>query len=68
MLEAVALNLVKYALSEDVGTGDITTLNAVGSMTPGLSNTVAVGEPPSTSLSVPMRPVCATTSPTARRG
>src|SRR5438093_458185 len=30
MLEAVALNLVKYALSEDVGTGDITTLNAVG--------------------------------------
>ena len=31
MLEAVALSLVKYALSEDVGTGDITTLNAVGS-------------------------------------
>jgi nicotinate-nucleotide pyrophosphorylase (carboxylating) len=31
MLEAVALNLVKYALSEDVGTGDITTLNAIGS-------------------------------------
>ena len=30
MLEALALNLVKYALSEDVGTGDITTLNAVG--------------------------------------
>src|SRR5437870_8770034 len=30
MLEAVALNLVKYALSEDVGTGDIATLNAVG--------------------------------------
>src|SRR5262249_16982050 len=30
MLEAVALNLVKYALSEDVGTGDITTLNAIG--------------------------------------
>jgi nicotinate-nucleotide pyrophosphorylase (carboxylating) len=30
MLEAVALNLVKYALSEDVGTGDITTLNSVG--------------------------------------
>ncbi|HEY2954320.1 MAG TPA: carboxylating nicotinate-nucleotide diphosphorylase [Candidatus Eisenbacteria bacterium] len=31
MLEAVALPLVKYALSEDVGTGDITTLNAIGS-------------------------------------
>ena len=31
MLEAVALNLVKYALSEYVGTGDITTLNAIGS-------------------------------------
>ena len=31
MLEAVALNLVKYALSEDVGTGDITTLNSIGS-------------------------------------
>jgi nicotinate-nucleotide pyrophosphorylase (carboxylating) len=31
MLEAVALNLVKYALSEDVGTGVITTLNAIGS-------------------------------------
>src|SRR5215831_6445277 len=30
MLEAVALTLVKYALSEDVGTGDITTLNSVG--------------------------------------
>ncbi len=30
MLEAVALPLVKYALSEDVGTGDITTLNAIG--------------------------------------
>ena len=29
MLEAVALPIVKYALSEDVGTGDITTLNAV---------------------------------------
>jgi nicotinate-nucleotide pyrophosphorylase (carboxylating) len=29
MLEAVALPLVKYALSEDVGTGDITTLNSV---------------------------------------
>ena len=29
MLEAVALPLVKYALSEDVGTGDITTLNCV---------------------------------------
>jgi len=31
MLEAVALPLVKYALSEDVGTGDITTLNAIPS-------------------------------------
>jgi nicotinate-nucleotide pyrophosphorylase (carboxylating) len=31
MLEAVALTLVKYALSEDVGTGDITTLNSIGS-------------------------------------
>jgi nicotinate-nucleotide pyrophosphorylase (carboxylating) len=31
MLEAVALPLVRYALSEDVGTGDITTLNAVKS-------------------------------------
>ena len=31
MLEAVAQTLVKYALSEDVGTGDITTLNAIGS-------------------------------------
>ena len=31
MLEAVALPLVKYALSEDVGTGDITTLNAIRS-------------------------------------
>jgi nicotinate-nucleotide pyrophosphorylase (carboxylating) len=31
MLEAVALPLVKFALSEDVGTGDITTLNAVKS-------------------------------------
>jgi nicotinate-nucleotide pyrophosphorylase (carboxylating) len=30
MFEAVALTLVKYALSEDVGTGDITTLNSVG--------------------------------------
>jgi nicotinate-nucleotide pyrophosphorylase (carboxylating) len=29
MLEAVALPLVKYALSEDIGTGDITTLNAI---------------------------------------
>ncbi len=29
MLEALALQLVQYALSEDVGTGDITTLNAV---------------------------------------
>ncbi len=29
MLESIALPLVKYALSEDVGTGDITTLNAV---------------------------------------
>ena len=31
MLEAVALPIVRYALSEDVGTGDITTLNAVPS-------------------------------------
>ena len=31
MLEAIALPLVKYALSEDVGTGDITTLNAIPS-------------------------------------
>ncbi len=31
MLEAVALPLIKYALSEDIGTGDITTLNAVPS-------------------------------------
>jgi nicotinate-nucleotide pyrophosphorylase (carboxylating) len=31
MLEAVALSLVKYALSEDVGTGDITTLNTIRS-------------------------------------
>jgi len=31
MLEAVAVPLIKYALSEDVGTGDITTLNAVPS-------------------------------------
>src|SRR5206468_8639131 len=31
MLEAVALPLVQYALSEDVGTGDITTLNCVRS-------------------------------------
>ena len=31
MLEAVALPLVKYALSEDVGTGDITTLNVLKS-------------------------------------
>src|SRR5437016_4849120 len=29
MLEAVALPLVKYALSEDIGTGDITTLNCI---------------------------------------
>jgi nicotinate-nucleotide pyrophosphorylase (carboxylating) len=29
MLEAVALPLVKWALSEDVGSGDITTLNAL---------------------------------------
>ena len=29
MLETVALQLVRYALSEDVGTGDITTLNAI---------------------------------------
>ena len=29
MLEAVALPLVKYALSEDVGTGDITSLNCI---------------------------------------
>lgn len=31
MLEAVAVPLIKYALSEDVGTGDITTLNAIPS-------------------------------------
>ncbi|HTK32853.1 MAG TPA: carboxylating nicotinate-nucleotide diphosphorylase [Candidatus Saccharimonadaceae bacterium] len=31
MLESFALPIVKYALSEDVGTGDITTLNAVPS-------------------------------------
>ncbi|MBI1797434.1 MAG: carboxylating nicotinate-nucleotide diphosphorylase [Candidatus Eisenbacteria bacterium] len=31
MLEAVALPLVKYALSEDVGTGDITSLNTIPS-------------------------------------
>ncbi len=31
MLDAIALPLVKYALSEDVGTGDITTLNAIPS-------------------------------------
>jgi nicotinate-nucleotide pyrophosphorylase (carboxylating) len=31
MLESVALPIVRYALSEDVGTGDITTLNAVPS-------------------------------------
>jgi len=29
MLEAVALPMVKFALSEDVGTGDITTLNTI---------------------------------------
>src|SRR2546426_12432479 len=29
MLESVALPLVKYALSEDVGTGDITSLNCI---------------------------------------
>jgi len=31
MLEAVALPLVKFALSEDVGTGDITSLNTIRS-------------------------------------
>jgi nicotinate-nucleotide pyrophosphorylase (carboxylating) len=31
MLESVALQLVKYALSEDVGTGDITSLNSIKS-------------------------------------
>jgi nicotinate-nucleotide pyrophosphorylase (carboxylating) len=31
MLESVALQLVKYALSEDVGTGDITSLNTIRS-------------------------------------
>jgi nicotinate-nucleotide pyrophosphorylase (carboxylating) len=31
VLESIALPLVKYALSEDVGTGDITTLNAIAS-------------------------------------
>jgi len=30
MLEAVALPLVKWALSEDVGNGDVTTLNTLG--------------------------------------
>src|SRR5262245_38068537 len=29
MLESVALPLVKYALSEDIGTGDITSLNSL---------------------------------------
>jgi nicotinate-nucleotide pyrophosphorylase (carboxylating) len=29
MLEAIALQLVQFALSEDVGTGDITTLNSI---------------------------------------
>jgi len=31
MLEAYALSLIKYALSEDVGTGDITSLNTIRS-------------------------------------
>ena len=31
MLESVALQLVRYALSEDVGTGDITSLNSIKS-------------------------------------
>jgi nicotinate-nucleotide pyrophosphorylase (carboxylating) len=31
MLEAVALQLIKFALSEDVGTGDITSLNTIRS-------------------------------------
>ena len=31
MLESVALQLVRYALSEDVGTGDITSLNSIRS-------------------------------------
>jgi len=31
MLEAIALQLVQFALSEDVGTGDITTLNSIPS-------------------------------------
>ncbi len=31
MLEAIALQLVRYALSEDVGTGDITSLNTIKS-------------------------------------
>jgi nicotinate-nucleotide pyrophosphorylase (carboxylating) len=31
MLESFALPIIKYALSEDIGTGDITTLNAVPS-------------------------------------
>ena len=31
MLESLALPIVRYALSEDVGTGDITTLNAIPS-------------------------------------
>ncbi|MGH3055155.1 MAG: carboxylating nicotinate-nucleotide diphosphorylase, partial [Gaiellaceae bacterium] len=31
VIESVALPIIKYALSEDIGTGDITTLNAVPS-------------------------------------
>jgi nicotinate-nucleotide pyrophosphorylase (carboxylating) len=39
MLESVALQLVRYALSEDVGTGDITTLNCIR---PGVSARAAI--------------------------
>ena len=41
MLEAVALQLVKYALSEDVGTGDITTLNVLPSRVAARASIVA---------------------------
>lgn len=43
MLEAVALPLVKYALSEDVGTGDITTLNVMPSGVAARASIVARG-------------------------
>ena len=44
MLEAVALPLVKWALSEDVGTGDITTLNTLKSGV-GARASIVVKEP-----------------------